>query len=344
MTETTNLHATAVFSPTPRFGPVTVTPGDPRYESLLAGYNHRFVPTPDYVRLVGTTDQVVAAVEEAVAHGKKIVARSGGHCFENFTASPDVEVIVDLSQMSAVYYDAERRAFAIEGGATLGHVYRTLHDGWGVTIPAGTCFEVGVGGHITGGGYGHLSRRDGLVVDHLYAVEVVVVDEHGRARAIVATREPDDPHRDLWWAHTGGGGGNFGIVTRFWLRSPQVESADPAHLLPRAPARMRRRDVMWPWAGMTREAFGRLLTAYCAWYEENSAPDSPYRHLWSNLIVTHISSGMFGMTAVIDDDVPDAERLLSAQVTAVTAQVGVAPASDVEQVVPWMSSWMPSYS
>ncbi|GAA0400201.1 FAD-binding oxidoreductase [Microbispora corallina] len=331
-------------TPVPAPGPITVTPDDPRYGDLVCGYNHRFTPAPDYVRLAATTEQVAAAVEEAVAAGRRIVVRSGGHCFEDFTASPDVQVLLDLSPMSAVYHDEERRAFAVEGGATLGHVYRVLHDGWGVTIPAGTCFEVGVGGHITGGGYGHLSRRDGLVVDHLYAVEVVVVGEDGRARVVVATREPDDPHRDLWWAHTGGGGGNFGVVTRFWLRSPGVESADPARLLPAAPTHMRRRDLAWPWAGMTEEAFTTLLRNYCAWFEANSEPDSPYRHLWTNLIVTHRSAGAFGLTSVIDAHVPDAERLLAAQVEALTDGVGVDPVADAEQVVPWMETWMPSYS
>ncbi|MFD0392095.1 FAD-binding protein [Streptomyces nogalater] len=108
----------------------------------------------------------------------------------------------------------------MEPGALLGEVYRRLFLGWGVTVPAGATAEVGIGGHVLGGGYGALSRRYGLSVDHLYAVEVVVVDERGRASTVVATREPGDPHRDLWWGHTGGGGGNFGVVTRYWFRSP----------------------------------------------------------------------------------------------------------------------------
>jgi hypothetical protein len=335
-------HDTATAAPA--FGPVTITAGDPRYQSLVEGYNHRFTGTPDQVRLVSTTAQVVDAVDEAVAAGRRIAVRSGGHCFEDFTASPGIEVLLDLSQMADVYYDPDMRAFAIEGGATLGNVYKTLFKGWGVTIPGGTCFEVGVGGHITGGGYGHLSRRDGLVVDHLYAVEVVVVDRSGRARPVVATREPDDPHRDLWWAHTGGGGGNFGVVTRFWMRSPGVDSDDPTLLLPRAPARMRRRFVMWPWEPMTEEALTRLIRNYCTWFEDNSDPESPARELWSNLIVTHRSSGMFGLTTVMDDDAPGAEEMVNAQLDAINAGVGVDPVVDTHEVVPWMSVWMPSYS
>jgi FAD binding domain/Berberine and berberine like len=326
------------------FGPVTVAADDPRYENLVEGYNHRFVGKPDYIRMVSTTAQVVDAVSEAVADGKRIAVRSGGHCFEDFTSSPEIQVLIDLSHLNKVYYDERYRAFAVEGGAKLGEVYRTLYDGWGVTIPAGTGFDVGVGGHITGGGYGHLSRRDGLVVDHLYAVEVVVVDESGKARVVVGTREPDDPNHDLWWAHTGGGGGNFGVVTRFWLRSPDVDSDDPSDLLPKAPATMRRRDVMWPWESMTEESFTRLLRNYCTWFEQNSAPDSPYASLWTNLIVTHRSATMFGLTTVIDDGVPDAERLLDAQLAAISEGVGVDPVMNTEQVGAWMSKWMVSYT
>lgn len=115
-----------------------------------------------------------------------------------------------MSALKAVYFDAEHGAFAVEAGALLLDVYERLYRGWGVTVPGGMCFQVGAGGHVSGGGWGLLCRRYGLVVDHLYAVEVVVVDEDGTVRTVVATREDDDPDRELWWAHTGGGGGTSG--------------------------------------------------------------------------------------------------------------------------------------
>src|SRR2546426_972643 len=89
-------------------------------------------------------------------------------------------------------------AFAVVSGATLGEVYRKLFLGWGVTIPAGISPNIGVGGHVLGGAFGYLCRQHGLAADHLYGVEVVVVDETGTARSVVATREPSDPNRDLW--------------------------------------------------------------------------------------------------------------------------------------------------
>ncbi|MGW0752178.1 FAD-binding protein [Streptomyces sp. NPDC002587] len=322
---------------TPAFGPATITADDPRYPSMLRGTNHRFPASPDYVRVVTTTDQVVAAVTDAVAAGKRISVRSGGHGFEDFTAH-GIEVLLDMSEMTAVRYDGGRRAFSIEAGATLGHVYRTLFKGWGVTIPGGECPEVGVGGHIVGGGYGPLSRSLGAVVDYLYAVEVVVVGEDGAARAVVATREPGDPHHDLWWAHTGGGGGTFGVVTRYWMRSPDAapDEADPAALLPKAPSRWRSGMVVWSWEGMTQEAFTRLQSNFGSWFERNSGADSPYAPLAGYFHGTHRSG--FGLTvgAHIDDDVPDAEKLMTTFFEEVSAGVEVPPLFQQQQVNPWL--------
>src|SRR6266851_3960238 len=99
-----------------RFGP-----GDPRYLAVVdKRFNKRFRATPDYVRLVSSTDHVVSAVEEAVREGRRLVVTSGGHCLEGFVSDPEVRVIVDVSPMKRVYYDAARGAVAIEAGATVG--------------------------------------------------------------------------------------------------------------------------------------------------------------------------------------------------------------------------------
>lgn len=314
----------------------TIRPGDLRYDSLLRGNNFRFAGRPDEIRVVGSTDQVVRAVSEAVRSGRRVAVRSGGHCFENFTADPAVRMLLDLAPMDAVGYDAGRRAFAVRPGATLGHVYATLFKGWGVTIPAGSCPEVGAGGHFAGGGYGALSRRYGSVVDHLYGVEVVVVDRDGTARAVVATREPDDPHRDLWWAHTGGGGGNFGVVTRYWLRSPGAAGTDPSRLLPASPQRMLQRVVLWSWEGMTEQALTGLLRNFGTWHERNSAPGSPYAGLYGILQPSHRAGGTVLLVAQIDADLPGADGLVADFVSAMTAGVGLAPAFDVRQTMPWL--------
>ncbi|UVS81477.1 putative FAD-linked oxidoreductase YvdP [Actinokineospora sp. UTMC 2448] len=318
----------------PDFGPAVIEADDPRYESMLRGANHRFVAKPDRVCVVTTTEQVVRVVGEAVAGGLRVTVRSGGHGYEGFTAA-EGGVLLDMSEMATVYFDADRAAFAIEPGATLGHVYRVLFKGWNVTIPGGECTEVGVGGHFAGGGYGPLSRRLGAVVDYLVAVEVVVVDADGTARAVVATNEPDDPHRDLWWAHTGGGGGNFGVVTRYWVRAPGATSTDPAELLPKAPSRWRIGYCMWPWAEMTEESFTTLLRNVGTWFEENSAPGSRHAQHSASFYASHRSGGALLVQAMVDDDVPDAAALLDEYFDAVSEGVGVA-GTRTQSVKPWL--------
>jgi len=319
------------------FGPVTVHPADSRYESLLRGNNFRFVGRPDEIRVLGSTEQVVRAVSDAVRSGRLLAARSGGHCFEDFTAGPAVRMLLDLSPMDTVGYDAGRRAFSVQPGATLGHVYRTLFKGWGVTVPAGGCPEVGAGGHFAGGGYGPLSRRYGSLVDHLHGVEVVVVDRDGTVRVVEATREPDDPNHDLWWAHTGGGGGNFGVVTRYWLRSSGATGDVPSQLLPAAPRELLECLIGWTWdERMTQRAFTTLLRNFGTWHERNSAPDSPYTGLYAILIPAHCSAGGFQMTVQIDADLPNADRMVTDFVAAVTAGTGVTPSLEGRRTFPWL--------
>jgi aclacinomycin oxidase len=264
-----------------------IGPDDPRYLAVVEKrFNKRFRANPDYVRLVRSTEDVIAAVEEAVREGRRLAVTSGGHCLENFVTNPEVRVILDVSPMKGVSYDANRRAVAVECGATVGETFRALYERWGMVIPLGEHPDIGMGGHVVGGAFGFLCRQLGLAADYLHAVEVVTVDEDGRATPVVATREASDPHRDLWWAHTGGGGGNFGVVTRYWFRSPDASGDDPARLLPRAPESITTFRAEWDWSDIDEPAFLRLLRNHGAWCERNSGADSPNASLWT-LLAAH---------------------------------------------------------
>jgi hypothetical protein len=150
-------------------------------------------------------------------------------------------------------------------------------------IPLGEYPEIGMGGHVVGGAFGFLCRQLGLAADYLYAVEIVTVDKSGRASSVVATRETSDPNRDLWWAHTGGGGGNFGVVTRCWFRSPEASGDDPARLLPRAPESITTFMAEWSWSDIDEISFLRLARNHGIWCERNSDADSPNASLWTLL-------------------------------------------------------------
>src|SRR4051794_34946369 len=263
---------------------IKIGPGDPRYLAVVEKrFNKRFSASPDYVRLASSTEQVVLAVEEAVREGRRLVVTSGGHCLEGFVSDPEVRVILDISPMKRIDYDSEMGAVAVEAGATVGETFKALAETGGVLIPLGEYPEIGMGGHVVGGAFGFLCRQLGLAADYLYAVEVVTVDEGGRASGVVATREAADPHRELWWAHTGGGGGNFGIVTRYWFRSPDASGEDAARLLPRAPESITTFKAEWSWSDVDRPSFLRLLRNHGIWCERNSDADSPYASLWTLL-------------------------------------------------------------
>ncbi|MEQ8967728.1 MAG: FAD-binding protein [Azospirillaceae bacterium] len=329
-----------------------IGPDDPRYAALTTGNNQRFVARPDYVKLARSTDDVAAALQEAVDAGKRVSVRSGGHCFSDFACNPEIEVIIDLSEMAAVDYDPEVRAFTIEPGARLEAAYESLYKGWGVTLPAGICYSVGIGGHIAGGGYGLLSRDHGLTVDHLYMVEVVTVDADRRVRVVRASREPDDPNRELWWGHTGGGGGNFGIVTRYWFRSPGATGTAPMDQLISPPAEVLISALQFPWDQLDEATFSRLLKNFGAWHQTNSAPDSPFTKLSSLFNVNHRAAGALGMFTQVDATAPDADALLHAYIEAIIdgtdlrpepaetpiGELGSLPGFLVPRRLPWMQA------
>ena len=257
---------------------------DPRYRAVVdKRFNKRFTANPDYVRLAHSADEVVSAVQDAVSERRRLVVTSGGHCLEGFVSDPDVRVIIDVSPMKRVYYDRRINAVAVEAGTTVGETFRVLFDRWHTVIPLGEYPAIGMGGHVAGGAFGFLCRQLGLAADYLYGVEVVTVDESGRARTVVATREASDPNRELWWAHTGGGAGNFGVVTRYWFRAPDASGDDAAALLPPAPESIDTLRAEWSWSDIDQAAFRRLMQNHGAWCEQNGGADSPNASLFTLL-------------------------------------------------------------
>ncbi|MET8157078.1 BBE domain-containing protein [Sphaerisporangium sp. NPDC005289] len=281
---------------------ITVTGIDDRYGALCQGSNQRWTARPDYVKVVRSTGEVIGALNEALNSGRtRVTVRSGGHCYENFVAADGVQVIIDMGGMDRVHHDPAMGAYCVEAGATNWHNYARLYRESGRTLPAGSCYSVGAGGHICGGGYGLLSRRHGLTVDYLYAVEVVVVRREPRgdyqAQAVIARRDDDGDLRELWWAHTGGGGGNFGVITRYWFKD-----------LPRPPINVWLSAVGWSWEGMTYDRFARLVGNFGRFCADNSAPGSEYAGLFSILKLTQRAAGKIGLITQVEATNPAAGR------------------------------------
>jgi FAD/FMN-containing dehydrogenase len=124
--------------------------------------------------------------------------------------------VIDVSSLSAIRVDPATGTASIGAGARLIDVYRVL-AAHGVTIPGGTCPSVGIAGLALGGGIGYSGRKLGLTCDNVRDMTIVTAD--GVVRTCSATH-----NSDLFWACRGGGGGNFGIVTRFTFATHPVDT------------------------------------------------------------------------------------------------------------------------
>lgn len=184
-----------------------ITPDDDRYiwarKSFMARYDSVL---PQAVVCCRSAGDVAATVSFARAHGIPVAARSGGHCFAGHSSTAGI--VIDVSPMSSITL---RDGLVHTGtGLRLG-VMNDFLFARGLTIPAGSCPSVGIGGTALGGGLGVLGRKYGLTCDHLEAVETVLGD--GRVVRCDAGTDPE-----LFWAMRGAGKGNFGVATAFTFK------------------------------------------------------------------------------------------------------------------------------
>ncbi|MDF2193376.1 FAD-binding oxidoreductase [Paraflavitalea sp. CAU 1676] len=311
-----------------------ITPDDIRYADLAQKrFNKRFQGQPHYIFLPTTTQEVIEALQYAVDHRLRPVVRSGGHCLEGFVSDPSAQVLIDTSLMTSLSFDELKGAFAIEAGVTVGEMYRRLFLNWGVVLPAGEHPGIGVGGHILGGAFGFLCREYGLAADYLFAVEVVTVNAAGKALSTIATRQPGDPHHELWWAHTGAGGGNFGIVTRYWVRNPQAVGSDPFTALPKAPSSIITFRIGWEWKDFDETSFAHLVRNFGTWAGQNSAPDSRFTPLCSFLFLNHRNLGKIEMKGLATG--PLAAQLIGEHLDAVATPIKLPFTKQLEE-----SGWL----
>ncbi|UHA75413.1 FAD-binding oxidoreductase [Paenibacillus sp. 481] len=190
-----------------------VLPGNPTYNTARLEFNRRFSKFPRVIVFCGRTQDVINAVKWARERGVRLRARSGRHSYEGFSTI-NGGIIIDVSEMNKVTVNRKKLVAHVQTGNPLARVYRKL---WNkrVALPAGTAPDVGVAGLTLGGGIGLFSRKFGLTCDNLKEVKMVVASGRHGAKTIVANKKK---HSDLLWASQGGGGGNFGIATKYTFR------------------------------------------------------------------------------------------------------------------------------
>ncbi|WP_181019752.1 FAD-binding oxidoreductase [Nonomuraea typhae] len=275
-----------------------VRPGEAAYDRSRRLFNPAFDRVrPNGLAYCETAQDVAACLAFARRSGLPVTARSGGHSYAGW--STGTGLVIDLSRMNGVAYRSGTAT--IGSGARLMDVYTKL-AGYGVSIPAGSCPTVGVGGLALGGGIGAVSRKYGLTCDRLVSVQVVTAD--GRVLDCDATRHPA-----LFWACRGGGGGNFGVATSFTFRTHRAHEL--AHFY-----------LRWPWA--------KAAAAVAAW--QDWAPGAP-DELWSSLHLLRDRSGLsVQLAGTYLGDLAGLNRLLG------KLTKRVRPASRVARVVPYLTA------
>ncbi|MGV1049626.1 MAG: FAD-binding oxidoreductase [Solirubrobacterales bacterium] len=180
--------------------------GDAGYDEARSVWNAMVDKRPGLIARCADRDDVVAVVKAAGEHGTPLSVRAGGHGIVGSALADEDGVTCDMTLMRGVEIDLESKVVHVGGGCKLGDVDAATAE-HGLAVPAGIVSDTGVPGLALGGGIGWLSRKHGLTCDNFVSLEVVTA-----AGEVIEVSAEDHP--DLFWALRGGGG-NFGVVTRF---------------------------------------------------------------------------------------------------------------------------------
>jgi len=195
------------------FNGKVIAPDDPRYEDARTPFYGGMDKHPAAVVRVADAGDVSRLVWLAREHGFELAVRSGGHSNAGHSTS-DGGIVLDLSAMKNLEIDHEGQTAWVETGMTAGE-YTTAVAAHGFVTGFGDTASVGLGGITLGGGVGYLVRKYGLTIDNLLAAEIVTAD--GKLLHV-----DENSHADLFWAIRGGGG-NFGVATRFKFKIHKLD-------------------------------------------------------------------------------------------------------------------------
>ena len=185
-----------------------VLPGSPDYDEARQVHHANTDRRPALIVRAADATDVARTVALARESGLELSIRGGGHSLAGHGTN-EGGIVLDLGAMKGLHIDPDRRLAWAQPGLTAGE-YTIAAAAHGLATPFGDTGSVGIGGLTLGGGIGWLVRKYGLTIDALVAVEIVTAD----GRQVTAS---EDSHPDLFWAIRGGGG-NFGVVTRFQFK------------------------------------------------------------------------------------------------------------------------------
>ena len=191
-----------------------IEPGEPAYDAARKVYNGMIDRRPRLIARCADVADVMAAVKFGREQKLLVAIRGGGHNAGGLGVC-DEGLVIDLSPMNYVRVDPKKKTVLVGGGTLWRDVDHATHE-FGLAVPAGIISTTGVAGLTLGGGIGYLTRRYGLTIDNLLAVDMVLAD----GRFVTASAKEN---ADLFWA-VRGGGGNFGVVTSFLFKAQPVHT------------------------------------------------------------------------------------------------------------------------
>ena len=189
-----------------------ITPDDAEYDTARTVVSGLIDRRPAFIVRVANAADVALVIATARNTGLELAVRSGGHSAAGYSVS-EGGIVLDVSEMKALEIDPERRTAWAETGLTALELSNAA-AAHGLAVGFGDTGSVGIGGITLGGGVGYLVRKHGLTIDSLLAADIVTADGE-------LLRADADNHPDLFWAIRGGGG-NFGVATRFLFRLHEV--------------------------------------------------------------------------------------------------------------------------
>ncbi|WP_141504729.1 FAD-binding oxidoreductase [Paenibacillus luteus] len=214
--------------------------GDSGYESARKNWDPHTDKFPKVFVFAQRTQDVSNAIKWARENKVPIRPRSGRHSLEVNLSQVNGGIVIDVSEMNKIKLNKKNGTVVVETGNRVGRIANTLAR-QGFIAPFGDSPTVGIGGITLGGGIGPLQRSIGLISDNLLALEMV--DAKGKV-----IRANKNCNSDLLWASRGGGGGNFGVYTKYKFK------------VHRAPVKATVYRVTWPW-----NQFEEVLKAWQKW-------------------------------------------------------------------------------
>lgn len=201
--------------------------GEPHYSEHNFQYNIRKLVHPRGYIAVNSTRDVQISLKCLQLLNLNFAIKSGGHSYEKYSHGNSNAFVIDLSRLNKVEFDCRTNTIMVGAGAQAYALSKRIWEIGNYGLPVGGCPTVGISGFTLGGGFGPMSRKFGLMCDNVEEMEVITANQ----RKVRANKRQNS---DLFWALQGGGGSNFGVVTKFYLTPSDATSKQIVSTIPYA--------------------------------------------------------------------------------------------------------------